>query len=109
MSMLSQIKPVAVERDNEGFWAHPEFFPEDPREVIPRDEWTAWLEANQVSVNFVRLEDQVSEEVWDQYIESGYSDISFWEPEIPDDSFMLSIHDTDDGPVAIYATPITGT
>ncbi|MCG8995582.1 hypothetical protein LH435_13620 [Laribacter hongkongensis] len=38
--------------------------------------------------------------------ENGNPDISAWEPTIPSGSFLLSIHDTEVGPVAVTAKPI---
>lgn len=102
------IKPVTVERDSNGYWSHPDFFPNDDREIIPKDEWQQWQWDNCIKVFTLHFEDDADEELIARYWSDGDLDISGWEPACTEDTaFLLSIMDTEDGPIALFAIPVS--
>ena len=93
------ITKLPVERDQYGYWTHPEYDKFcDGREHISTDEFNAWMSANGLEWKvFYRDEDEIDPQV------DGY-DISSWQPEHPEGEgwFVGSIHDSDDGAVCIW-------
>jgi hypothetical protein len=52
------------------------------------------------------MDGDAPEEVHDSYFEKGEPSCAGWEPTKPDSkAFLLSIHDTEDGPVSWWAVP----
>jgi len=93
------IKPLNVQRDQYGYWSHPDYLALcDGRESIPTDEFNQWMESNGLEW---QIEYRDEEEI-DPSID-GY-DLSTWLPNAPagDGWFVGSIHDTDDGAVCIW-------
>lgn len=94
-----KITALPVERDREGYWTHPlydEFC--DGRELIPPDEFNAWLDKNGLECKVVyRDKEDIDPEV------DGY-DISSWHPEAPEGEgwFVGAIHGAEDGAVCIW-------
>lgn len=84
------IQPVEVVRDCDGFWTHPDFPLWD--EGTPASEVHKWCDDNDLSLLIIHMEND----------DEGICNCTPWEPTHPDNSFLLSIHDTEDGPVAIY-------
>lgn len=95
---VAVISPMAVERDDDGCWTHPEYaqFCGD-REFVPESEFDAWMKAHGLSWRVVFRNDS---------IDNGHDegDFSCWEPERPvgDGWFVGSIHDTENGAVCIW-------
>lgn len=103
------IKPVKVERDQDGYWVHPDFPEWD--EGTGRDVIDKWFNDNGIRFEIDMFEDSdtASEELKDRYFEHGECDISEWNPSCnAEHAFLLSIHDTEDGPVAVFAVPKNG-
>jgi hypothetical protein len=100
------IKKVEVNRDSDGFWTHPDL--PDWGETISRSEFEAWEAENQIKTKFVYMDGDAEQSFVDEWFEDGICDCSPWIPTFPSDSaFLLSIHDTEDAPVAIFAEPLT--
>lgn len=92
------IGPVIVERDSCGYWIHPDYPLESEIDL------KQWNDDEGIYLNSVWLEDD-NEEISERYWEGCY-DISDWQPTKPqEDSFLLFICDTEDGPLAMFATP----
>ncbi|MFS3509290.1 hypothetical protein [Citrobacter braakii] len=105
--MSKTISEIPVERNQYGYWTHPEYDKFcDGRERISNTEFKAWMDKQglQWTIDY-RDEDEVDPAV------DGY-DISQWEPEKPagEGWFVGSIHDTEDGAVCIWlrAQPVMG-
>lgn len=99
------IQPEQVNRDESGFWTH-SMFP-DFGEHITREEWEKWCADNQIHGCFVYFEHDAPEELQDEWYEGEEYNCNAWHPTKPSDSsFLLSLHDTEDGPIAIFATPV---
>lgn len=97
--MSNKILAIPVERDQYGYWTHPDYAAFcDGREYISSIEFDAWLKKHGLQWKVIyRDEDDIDPSV------DGY-DISAWQPESPDDDgwFVGSIHDTEDGAVCIW-------
>ena len=101
-----QIKPVKVNRVK-GFWSHPDLPTEEWGEVITRTEFDVFQHKNCIKVHIVEMDDDGPERFVDEWYEDGLDDCTPWEPTPPtNNSFLLSIHDTEDGPVAWFAEPL---
>ena len=101
--MSSLIGPVAVERDAEGWWTHP-----DIPEFEEGDEYAykAWLKAQGLETRYTTLEyEDDTHPSYIDYYENNGIDVSEWHPSPPegDNWFTLSIHDSEDGPVFVWA------
>lgn len=86
----AHIKPVVPVRDNDGFWTHPDLpIWEDGTTNRTMNEW-AIRSGGQLAVDFAQEGILVSD----------------WEPTCRfEGSFLLSIHDTDDGLCAFFFVP----
>lgn len=101
-----QIQPVSVNR-NKGFWSHPDLPLEKWGEVITKVEFDSFQKVNNLKVHIVGMDDDGTESFVDAWYDDGLDDCSPWVPTPPtDNSFLLSIHDTEDGPVAWFAEPV---
>jgi hypothetical protein len=99
------IQSVEVKRDHNGMWTHPDL--PNWGESISRSELKEWEEENGITVNLVSMDGDAPEELVDRWFEDGDCDCSEWKPTPPSaDSFLLSIHDTEDGPYSWWATPV---
>ncbi|AVV37319.1 hypothetical protein [Pantoea vagans] len=93
------IKPLEVQRDQYGYWSHPDYLAFcDGREFISTEEFDQWMSDHGLKwkVNY-RDEDMLDPTV-------DGCDISAWQPESPEGGgwFVGSIHDTEDGAVCIW-------
>ena len=97
---MRHIIELPVERDEHGFWTHPVFDQFGDEEVIPK----GWFNERGVEVSCVRFEYDAPEELQTNWFEDGAPDCSAWCPSRPegDGWFVLSIHDTNDGPVCAW-------
>lgn len=102
------IKPEEVVRDEYGFWTHSQY-PEFETEYPPAGEWEKWCNDNGIKPLFVAFDGDAPEELQAGWFEDGLCDCTKWNPTPPaDNAFLLSIHDTEDGPYAIFAVPLEG-
>lgn len=101
------MKQIEAERDENGFWTHPEYFePANGNEYSAPGEFDAWLEQHNLMYHALALEcDEQADEVAEKYGNGQLDgDISEWKPTRPDGDgwFIGSIHDTEDGPYCIW-------
>ncbi len=98
------IKATEVQRDEEGYWTHPDFPEWD--EDTSKETIEQWFSDNGIGYSLIEMEWDANDELLNRYYDDGDIDISAWQPvcELPG-AFLLSIHDTESGPVAIFATP----
>ncbi|ARZ00759.1 hypothetical protein [Yersinia ruckeri] len=107
--MIKTITAVPVERDECGFWTHPDYFePANGREFGVEAEFKAWKTLNRVTGALSWMEGEDNADELNAAYESGDCNISAWQPTPPagDGWFMASIHDTEDGPVCYWLRPI---
>jgi len=102
-----------VQRDDLGFWTHPDFFePANGNECGTPGEFEAWLAKNKLEVFVLGLEyDHNASEFAEKYADGDLdANISGWTPTRPDGEgwFIGSIHDTEDGPYCIWLRSKTG-
>ncbi|MCG9678716.1 3'-5' exonuclease [Vibrio sp. Isolate24] len=98
-----KIKELPVERDEMGFWTHPEL--PDFGEIVSKDELRAFEIENHITMKVISMESDAEQQMIDEWFEDGETCIK-WEPTPPSrSSFLLSIHDTEDGPFAWWAVP----
>lgn len=95
------LQPVEVVRSDIGYWVHPDIV---NMAFATNGEWELFKQQQNIETTFICLEDDAPEAVKDAYSE-GDIDISGWNPTKPAGAgwFMLSIHDTDNGPVCFWA------
>ncbi|MFJ2362521.1 hypothetical protein ACIPIN_02175 [Pseudomonas sp. NPDC087697] len=101
------IEPKEVTRDNCGNWTHPDlpvWGEGESGETI-----NAWFAAQGMERKPIMLEGDLSADDYDKWAAKGDYDAEGWEPTKPDGEgwFILSIHDTDDGPVCWWARKVT--
>ncbi|MBU2113673.1 MAG: hypothetical protein KKE94_07850 [Gammaproteobacteria bacterium] len=100
-----KIQPaLKIERDEDGLWTHPDYPEWD--EGTKSDEIAEWEKTNSVKIDWLMMDGDASDELVDAWFEGSTNNCSEWQPkcEVPG-SFLLSIHDTEDGPVALFAIP----
>lgn len=93
------IMPMPVERDQYGYWTHPDYFkPANGREFGLAGEFDAWLEGKGLELREEWRDEDEIEQHGDGY------DISSWQPSgIKGDGwFVGSIHDSEEGAVCIW-------
>lgn len=96
------IKECNVERCKNGYWTHPEY--PEWEEYVSKYEVKEFEEKNKIMLYFNHFEYTASDKDIENYFDVGNCDISNWNPVCGlKNSFLLSIHDTEDGPIAIFA------
>ncbi|WP_417536366.1 hypothetical protein [Methylophaga sp.] len=101
------IKPQEVNRDENGFWTHSHFPDFDECEHPTKEQIDKWCRDNYVTFETVWFESDASEELNERYYEQEDGGAcAEWQPKAKHkDAFLFSIHDTEDGPVAVFAIP----
>jgi len=97
------IQPVPVERDNSGWWTHPDYLSEYEDEITEA-QFDDWCTRNLVETKVSHMESDVDPDVFETYMNDGQVDCSGWVIQHPVEPgwFPLSIHDTEDGPVCVW-------
>jgi hypothetical protein len=96
------IKETEIKRNLDGYWTHPDYPPWE--DYVGKYVVKDWEEKNMVNLYFEHFELTASDALHHSYFESGSANISDWKPECSiDNSFLISIHDTEDSPVAVFA------
>lgn len=107
--MIKTITAAPVERDNCGFWTHPDYFePANGNEFGVEGEFAAWKALNRVTGAIGWMENEENAEELQAEYDSVNCSVSMWNPTPPDGDgwFMASIHETEDGPVCYWLRPI---
>ncbi|QBJ01006.1 hypothetical protein Rostov7_00045 [Vibrio phage Rostov 7] len=101
------IKAQDVKRDEHGFWTHDDFPKFEITEFKSSEQWDKWLKDNKVGFRVIWFEDDASEDLQDRYFEdSDLKAVAEWNPACESkDAFLISIHDSEDGPLAVFAIP----
>lgn len=112
--MIKQLEPVEIIRDHYGFWTHP-VFSEYLDHVIGDSEGMTSEQFEELKLYFnvdfskVEMEFDAPEDVAERYWEREELEaVKDWHPSKPKDHgswFLVSINDTEDGPVAWWAKP----
>ncbi|WP_342345782.1 hypothetical protein [Shewanella dokdonensis] len=98
------IKPADIIRDNDGLWTHPDLPEWD--EGTTKEQVDAWASENGGTIHVEWMDGNAPQELTDRYFEVGEPDCSYWYPCCnKEGNFLLSIHDTEDGPVALFFVP----
>lgn len=114
--MNIQLKPVEVVRDEDGFFYHPEYSKllDDllgDREYPTNQEWEDFKKSLGIEIYRTWLESDASDEVIDRYFNGEIEVCAEWNPSRPDiegDWFVISIHDSEEGAVCLWAKNIQG-
>ncbi|HIF6022944.1 TPA: hypothetical protein ACX3GV_004515 [Vibrio parahaemolyticus] len=102
---MTRIVKTEVQRCKGGYWTHPEL--PDMGETVSKEQMAAFEAEHGIKVHIVSMESDADESVIDNYFERGEPSCIEWEPTKPEGSaFLLSIHDTEDGPYAWWAVPV---
>lgn len=102
MNMKKMIEAAPVARDEYGFWSHPELPDFDEGDGA---KYRSWLEQQQLTAQRVDMEDDASDELNDRVMDGDIAAAADWTPTSPGpDWFLLAIYDTEDGPVAWFAS-----
>lgn len=98
------IQPEEIQRDEYGFWSHSQYPAWD--EGTTMDLVEAWEKENGIRISIIDLESDAPVEVSEHYFEHDDTNCSDWHPtHSAPGAFLLSIHDGEDGPVALFAIP----
>lgn len=94
----------SVEKDRLGYWTNagvPDFNEDE-------NAFNLWVEQQGLEIHKTSLENENEDNpIFQSYFENGNADISGWRPQPPaDDWHILSIHDTEYGPVFVWARRI---
>ncbi|OTG85856.1 hypothetical protein B9T31_09695 [Acinetobacter sp. ANC 4558] len=108
---IKQLTPAEITRNDYGFWTHPvldEYLNQvlGDREFMTNSEHLHMMNYFNINLRQTQMEWDCSEELSDKYWGDGDIDaVAEWQPTQPqgDGWFLVSINDTDDGPIAWWA------
>jgi len=101
------IQPQEVKRCEDGFWTHENFPDFDGAEYPTNEQVDKWLSENSIGIRSFWFENDAEDSLVERYFEEGdLTACAEWNPtcESPG-AFLISIHDTEDGPIAVFAIP----
>jgi hypothetical protein len=100
---LALIQPMTPERDEDGWWSHPEYLASFDGDEISSEQLEGWLAQHQLETRITCMESEAADEDYQRYMDDGQCDCTAWAVEMqPAPWFLLSIHDTEDGPIAVW-------
>ena len=99
---MNLIQPAEVVRDEYGFWTHPDYPEWDEGTTRPMID--AWFKEQGLERSIIWFEEDAPRHLVDEWMENGEAPCEKWEPTVPEGGgwFVLSIHDTEDGPLCIW-------
>lgn len=98
------ITKLPVERNDKGFWKHPSL--PNFNESTDSSAIYQWFSEHNLELYFTMMDDDADQEFIDRWYDEGLDDCSPWEPTQPsEDSILLAIYDTEDGPCAWFGKP----
>lgn len=104
------LQKIPVERDENGFWSHPDilhFWQVEMKgaEHCNAVEWEELERRASIKTQIAHLESESMEHpAYVSYFDNGNLDISEWDPAPPPGWWLIDIGDGDDGPFAVWAT-----
>lgn len=107
MTTATKISPTTIVRDQNGFWTHPDY--PDLEEGVNLHDATSIFSQLGVRTTSLLIEDDLDvDHPIMARIEQGDEDVSDWQPTPPTGEgwFLLSIHSSELGPVAIFGQPL---
>jgi len=105
---MQQIKPMEPQRNREGYWTHPDY-----PDTESTAQFDAWQSEQGLQCSVVMLDGdsgEGSKDAQHRYFEEDDADILAWQPSKPEGEgwFIVSIHDTEHGPVCVWVRPNAG-
>lgn len=99
---MQKIQPMEPQRDSYGYWCHP-----DMPEIETSAQFDEWQAQQGFQLCIVMLDGDAgdgAEKACKTYFDGAVADYSAWQPSKPegDGWFIVSIHDTEDGPACIW-------
>lgn len=102
---ILSLAPVEIERDNDGYWTHPNFPVMGENTTIK--EADKWFSSSGLSICAKWFELEAPEDQVERFFDDGNINISDWVPQCEKPgAFLISIHDTEDGPLALFVFPL---
>lgn len=109
--MVNKLKQIEVVRDKYGFFIHPQYLNAldqllGDREYPTEQEWKDLKKSLGIEVFITRLDRDAPQEVVDRYFDGNIEACADWNPSYPNvdgDWFIISIHDTEEGVVCLWA------
>lgn len=93
------------QRDDNGMYVHPQHPKWDADTT--NDEMLQWLSDNNFNIHYDYFESTASEDLQDKWFEEGINDCTEWVPKCDKEgAILLTIFDTDNGPVAWFLAPV---
>lgn len=95
-----------VQRDEYGDYQHSQLQDFDGAECVSKEVIGKWQEEMDFTLVINHMDCEITEDhpAWVHYFEDGDAGFGEWVPEAPsENAVLLSIHDTEDGPVAWWA------
>jgi len=104
------LEPEGIKRDEFGDWTHSALLAlyqkdGEDREMLSHGEFDQWLKQHGIEISILEMEFDLDESdpAWIRHFDEGNPGSLGWNPERPGPEWnMLSIHDTEDGPVVIW-------
>jgi hypothetical protein len=98
------LSPAPVDRDAQGWWTHPEFLSEYDDEITT-EEYKAWCARKRIETSLTFMSSDAPEDINERYGNEGDCSCADWviTPHPDAGWFAVSIHDTEDGPVCVWA------
>ena len=99
---MQKIQPMEPQRNEGGWWTHP-----DMPVIETSEQFDEWQKQQGFQLCIVMLDGDAgdgAEEAYKTYLDGAVADCSAWQPSTPegDGWFIVSIHDTEDGPACIW-------
>lgn len=96
------IEAVEVHRNIYGEWTHPDL--PDWEDYVSKEVLKEWKNKNFIELYYLYFEEDAPEYLIKAYYEKDETNLSKWEPKCDiENSFLISLFDGEDGPVAIFA------
>lgn len=97
------LKPMEPARNREGWWTHPDWPSMEDGEAARLDAWLKLIGYETALAWMLEDDSDDASDVIARWV-SGETDILAWEPATPagEGWQLVSIHDNDDGPVAVW-------
>jgi hypothetical protein len=103
---MKKIQAIDVVRDEFGMFLHPDFNDPSWDESTTVEVMNKWFADNGGEIYYTFMDGDAPDEVTEAWFENDDYDCSKWEPKCDKEgAFLLSIHDTEGGPIAVFFVP----